>query len=79
MEAGGSGGNDEDGVASGPRSWGRRAEDAGRPGSACGRGLEEWEGQVTGATLGRGVPRDGSGPMEAGTREGPASQLPGRF
>lgn len=29
--------------------------------------------------LGRGVPRDCSGPMEAGTREGPASQLPGRF
>lgn len=32
-----------------------------------------------GATLGRGVPCDGSGPVEAGTREGPASQLPGRF
>lgn len=71
LEAGGSGGDDEDGVASRPRSWGRRAEDAGRPGSACGR----VRSQVV--TLGRGVPRDCSGPMEVGTREGPASQLPG--
>lgn len=78
MEAGGSGGDDEDGVASGPRHGEEglkmlagQAVPVERPRRVGGSGHR--------ATLGRGVPRDGSGPMEAGTREGPASQLPARF
>lgn len=44
-------------------------------GEACKSGRVRSQG----ATLGAGVRRDCSGPVEAGTREGPASQLPGQF
>ena len=45
----------------------------------AGEACESGRVRSQGATLGAGVRRDCSGPVGAGTREGPASQLPGRF